>query len=392
MMMEDKPENKKITLEETIEEIRKDFPLLKEKIYFNSCSCGLLNIRVKSAIQEYIELWNRKGSPWDIWLNKIEDLRALFARFIYSEKEEIAISFSASSAINAVASSFNYKSRNEIILSDLEFPTVIYIWLAQKNRGAIIKRIYSKEYKIEPEQFYNKISNNTLIIPLTYLCYKNGYKLEIEEITEYAHKNGALTFIDGYQILGTEDINVKKLDVDFFVSGSLKYLLGSSGIAFLYVKKELIEKLKPIYTGWFAQKKPFAFDTENFEYAPSAKRFESGTPSFSSVYTTFEGIKIIQEIGIENISNRIKALSSYLIEGLQNLNLKVYTPENPKRRGPLVVFEAKSPEKTVKMLEENNIITSFRGKGVRVSLHFYNTIDEIDILLRTLKKNISCII
>jgi len=389
--MEDKSVMKNIPLDDSIEEIRNEFPLTREKIYFNSCSKGLLSNRVASSLEEYVESWKTEGSPWENWMGKLEELRSLFAGMIGAEEDEVAITYSASTAISAVASSFDYKIRNEVLLGDLEFPTVVYIWFAQAKRGAFVKRIYSRSHRIEPEYYMSKLTENTLIVPLTHVCYKSGYKTDVTKITDNVHKYGAYVFLDSYQLMGTERINVRDLGIDFLVSGALKYLLGTSGLAFLYIRKELVENLEPVQTGWLAQKNPFDFDIERVEYALAARRFESGTPPIPAVFAALEGLKILDEIGMDTIKQRIESLTGYLLEGLQELKLKILTPLSRDERGPLVVFEAKEPEKTVLLLKENNIIASSRGKGVRISLHFYNTKEEIDVLLKVLGKNISSI-
>jgi len=367
--------------------IRNEFPLLKNKIYFNTCSQGLLSNRVRNSVNEYMDSWNREGSPWELWLEKYEELKELAATSIGADKEEIAITFCASAAINSIASCLNYTTKNEVLIGDLEFPTVIYIWIAQAQRGALIRRVYARNHRIEPEQYRQKITDNTLIVPLTHLCYKNGYKAKVKEIAGIAHENKAYLFLDSYQIFGTEAINVKELDVDFFVSGALKYCLGSSGLAFLYVKKDIIKQLEPVYTGWFAQQNPFAFDMEKWEYASSARRFESGTPAIPSVYAALEGLKFLNEIGFTAIQEKIEHLSGYLIDGLRNLELKIYTPFEKELRGPLVVFESGNPEKIVNILLDEGIITSSRGKGIRIALHFYNTKEDADTLLKVLQKH-----
>jgi len=260
------------------EGIRAQFPVFQNKIYLNSCSQGALGKPVEASLLEHIRSWHEQGSPWDRWVEEYENARVAFARFIGATPDEVAVLPSASAGINSVASALDFGKRRKVVMGEFEFPTMGQIWLAQQRRGAEIEFLEARDGRICPDCYSRAIDGRTLIVPLTQVCFMNGFRSDVTSIVKRAHERGALVMLDGYQDCGTRPIDVKALDVDFYVTGALKYLLCPSGIAFLYVRRDLITTLTPTITGWFAQQNPFAFDVKHFDPASTARRFEGGSP------------------------------------------------------------------------------------------------------------------
>jgi selenocysteine lyase/cysteine desulfurase len=190
--------------------------------------------------------------------------------------------------------------------------------------------------------------------------------------------------MDDYQDCGTRSVNVKSLDVDFYVSGTLKYLLASSGVAFLYVRKNLIRSLIPTISGWFAQAQPFAFDVKHLDLAEDARRFEAGTPPIPNIYAASAGIALLQEIGLENVSQQVRTLAEALIQGARGLGIRVKTPLDSV--GPLVVLQSSNVDAVIAKLAELNIVVSGRHDGLRISFHVHNTLDDVRQVLEALEK------
>lgn len=368
----------------SIQSIRSRFPIFKKKIYLNSCSQGALSDAVESAFHEYLKSWHEAGSPWDVWVQRYEEIRAQFARFINAETDEVAVVPSASAGINSVASAIDFKQRNKVIMGEYEFPTMGHIWLAQRERGAQIEFIDAVHDDISPEAYARVVDEKTAIVPVTHVCFKNGFRSDVTRIAKAAHAKGALVFMDDYQDCGTRPIDVKALDVDFYVAGTLKYLLGPPGLAFLYVKKELASKLTPTISGWFAQKNPFAFDPKNLDLAPSARRFEAGTPPIPNLYAASAGISLLQEIGMEEVAEQVGKLAKALITGAREMGIHVKTPLRSK--GPLVVLKSTGVDEVIGRLAARNIIVSGRHDGLRISFHVHNTLDDVREVLGALKE------
>jgi selenocysteine lyase/cysteine desulfurase len=368
-----------------IESARAHFPIFKNKIYLNSCSQGALSDAVEASLEAHIHSWHEDGSPWDRWVEEYEAARTAFARFIGAAPGEVAVVTSASAGINSIASALDFGKRRKVVMGEFEFPTMGQIWLAQERRGAEIEFLTAQNGKICPDCYSRAIDDQTLIVPLTHVCFMNGFRSEVAPIVKQAHERGALVMLDDYQDCGTRPIDVKALDVDFFVSGALKYLLCPSGIAFMYVRPELISSLTPTITGWFAQQNPFAFDVKHFDPATTARRFETGSPSLPHAYAATAALKLLDDFGREKIAQHIKSLTRALIDGARDLKIKVKTPAESV--GPLVVLQMKDSDAMVKKMAAENIVVSNRMDGLRVSFHLYNTLDDVHAVLGQLEKN-----
>jgi selenocysteine lyase/cysteine desulfurase len=374
----------------SISAIRSQFPVFERKVYLNSCSQGALSKRVEAAFGEYLHSWHEHGSPWDLWIGKYEEARGIFARFIGAEADEVALVASASAGVNSIASALSFGERRKVILGEFEFPTMGHIWLSQARRGAEIAFIDADHERITVEAYDRAIDRKTLIVPITHVCFRNGFRSPVNEVTRIAHDRGALVLLDDYQDSGTRQVDVKAMDLDFYVSGTLKYLLGPPGLAFLYVRKSLALSLVPSITGWFGQANPFAFDVKLLEPAPNARRFQAGTPAIPPVYGASEGVRLLQEIGLRNVSQHVGMLTTALMKGARELGIRAKTPADSV--GPLVVLQAKDSDALVKIFGESGIVVSNRHDGLRISFHVYNTLDDVKAVLGLLERNIALLV
>jgi selenocysteine lyase/cysteine desulfurase len=373
-----------------VQEIRCRFSIFKRKIYLNSCSQGPLSGAVQAGLEDFMASWHEHGSPWDLWLNRYEEARTAFAQFINASPGEVAIVNSVSAGINGIASALNFHERKKIVIGEFEFPTMGHVWLGQRDRGAEVQFVNAEGNTIPAANYEELIDRNTCIVPLTHICFKNGFRSEVNAITQIAHRCGALVMLDDYQDCGTRPIDVKAMDLDFFLTGTLKYLLGPPGLAFMYVRKELISSLVPTVTGWFGQANPFAYDPKLFELSLTARRFESGSPSVPNVYAALPGFQLLQEVGMDNVAGQIKALTQSLLSSARDLGICAKTPVDST--GPLVVLQCNDSTLLVKKLAESDIVASNRHDGLRISFHVYNAMDDVKAVVDVLKKNIDLMV
>ena len=373
-----------------IQNIRSRFSIFRRKIYLNSCSQGPLSDAVQAGLENFISSWHEQGSPWELWVNRYEEARTAFAQLINASPDEVAIVTSASAGINSIASALSFQERKKVVMGEFEFPTMGHIWLAQRARGAEVKFVGAEGNCIPAVNYEKMVDRHTLLVPLTHVCFKNGFRSEVNAITQIAHRSGALVMLDDYQDCGTRSIDVKGMGLDFFVTGTLKYLLGPPGLAFMYVRKRLISSLVPTLTGWFAQTNPFAYDPQTIDLSPTARRFESGTPSVPNVYGAVPGFELLREIGMENVASHIKSLAQSLLHSAVDLGNRAKTPADSA--GPLVVLPSKDSTLLVQKLEENGIVASNRYDGLRISFHVYNTMEDVKAVVEVLKKNIDLLV
>src|SRR6202045_532793 len=371
-------------------EIRSRFPIFERKIYLNRWSQGAVSDAVQTGLEDYIASWHEQGSPWETWVDHYEAARTAFAQFINASADEVAIVTSASAGINSIASAFSFRDRNKVVMGEFEFPTMGHVWLAQRARGADVQFVRADGNGIPAVKYGKMIDRKTLIVPVTHVCFKNGFRSHVNAITQMAHQAGALVMLDDYQDCGTRPVDVKAMDLDFYVTGTLKYLLGPPGLAFMYVRKDLISTLVPTVTGWFAQTNPFAFDPQHIDLSPTARRFESGSPSVPNVYAAVPGFQLLREIGMENVASHIRKLTQSLLNCALDLGIRAKTPSDSA--GPLVVLQSTDSNLLVQKLAESDIVASNRHDGLRVAFHVYNTLDDVKAVVEILKKHINLLV
>jgi len=369
----------------TVEEFRGRFPILGRRVYVNSCSQGALSTGVEAALREFIESWHAGGSPWERWVDEVEHLRTLVAATIGADEAEVAIMPSASVAIAAIATSLPFQPpRRKVVLGEFEFPTMAHAWLAQQPRGAEVVWARAHGDALPLDAYEAAVDERTCIVPVTHVCFRNGYRLDIPRLVALCRERGAYVFLDDYQHTGTAPLDVHALGVDFMVTGALKYLLGPAGIAFLYVRRALIERFMPLVTGWFGRANPFAFAPDCLDWSPTARRFEAGTPPVPNAYAAAAGIKLLQAVGFDTIDGQVRFLVNRFASGACARGLPLVTPADPSRRGPLAVIRCRDAADVVRRLDGRGIIASARGDGLRVSFHAYNNEQDVDAVLDAL--------
>ena len=369
-----------------IQEIRSRFKIFRSRIYLNTCSQGALSDAVEAGFNDYIASWHEQGSPWETWVERYEEARSALAQFINAHPDEVAIVTSVSAAINGVASALNFRERRKIVMGEFEFPTMGQIWLGQRVRGAEVQFAKADGNSISAVAYEKLVDRDTLIVPLTHVCFKNGFRTDVSTIAQMAHNAGALVMLDDYQDCGTRRVDVKTMNLDFYVTGTLKYLLGPPGLGFLYVRKELIPALAPTVTGWFGQANPFAYNPQHFELSPTARKFESGSPSVPNVYGAMPGFRMLDKIGMESVANHVESLAQALLNRVRELGIQAKTPAGSA--GPLVVLQCRDSALMLQALAQSGIVSSNRFDGLRISFHVYNTLDDVNAVVEVLKKNL----
>jgi selenocysteine lyase/cysteine desulfurase len=362
------------------ETLRREFPVLTRKTYLNSGSyCALAN-EVKAAFEAYLDDRLLVGANWDLWITKNEAVRALTASLLRALPDEIAVTASVSAGLNALASALDFSGpRNKVVLSDFEFPTNAQIWHAQEPRGARVVHVpRAADGYIPLEMFEKAIDENTQLVAVTHVCFRNGAKLDIPGIVRLAHAKGARVLVDCYQSVGSVDIDVKAWDVDFAVGGMLKYLLGTAGIGFMYVRDTLVASLLPTNSGWFAQAQITAMDITANRPAPNARRFEAGTPPVVNCYAAEAGLRMLLRVGPPAVERRISALTRRCMERLAEIGWPSVTPTPDERRGATVALPSRDSACLTAELLKRDIVASHRDANVRASFHFYNNEDDVD--------------
>jgi selenocysteine lyase/cysteine desulfurase len=372
---------------ESIDKIREQFPVTRNKVFLNHAAQSPLPKPVAEAVRKYVEDFSNFGDTSMEWN---DGGKPLFAKLIGAKKEEIAFIENTSVGMNIAASVLKYPPGSKIVTTDLEYPSVVYPWL-RRSLGVKVHYVKNVDGKILLEDVEKAVDDKTVAIAVSHVEYVNGFRNDLRALSEIAHKHGAYLIVDAIQSAGAIPIDVKRDNVDFLATACYKWLLSPPGAGYLYVKEELIEKFEPPFVGW-ASVKPEVFETIDFwdiwslRLSETASRFEVGSPSFISLMGAAEALKMLLNFGIKNIEERILKLTEYAIEAIKNLALELLTPEEKEYRSGIVLFKIHKPQELVTKLRQKGIVVSARAHGIRVSPHFYNTEDEIERLIEEVKK------
>ncbi|MEV4803222.1 aminotransferase class V-fold PLP-dependent enzyme [Nonomuraea sp. NPDC049421] len=357
-------------------QFRAEFPSLDGSVHLASCSQGALSSRLAYALQEIGHSLREEGAPWGTWMGQVERARERFARLIGAEPGEVAVLSCASEAAFQAASSLDWARRPGIVTTDLEFPSIAHVWLAQQQRGAQVRVVADSGEQVAAEAYEELIDESAGLVSVPLHTYRNGARLPVEDVVRLAHEQGARVFVDAYQGAGVTPIDVRRLGCDYLVSGSLKYLLGLPGIAFLYVRGGLEQQRAPELTGWFGRTQPFAFDPRLLDFPGDARRFETGTPPIPSAYAANAGFDLIERIDLHDVRLHVSELVDELAERLAAEGVKVASPAGA--RGPQVAIADDAPDRLAAALAERRIWTAPRGDLLRLSFHYYNDRSDVD--------------
>lgn len=367
-----------------VKKIRSHFPIVNKVCYMNHAVQGPLPESSQRLMIEYIETLNDSLKR----TVDVEEFRKTFSRLICSSTDEIALIPNTSTGLNIACDSLNYLKNDNVVVTDLEFPSVVYPWLRRKI-GVDVRYVENREGTIVLDDFEELVDDETVAVVVSHVEYSNGFRNNLREIADIAHDHGAYLIVDAVQSVGALKIDVKRLEVDFLTASSYKWMLGPSGAGFLYVKNELIDELEPAYVGWASVNQDMfenigLWDNKRLDLNDKASRFEVGEASIVSLIGANESMNLLINIGTENVESRILNLTKRLIDSLKEANIKLNTPDLEEHRSGIINFSVGDPMKVSEKLLSNRMVVSVRADGIRVSPHFYNTKDEIDDFLEVL--------
>ena len=358
--------------------------MVERRSYLISASLGPISTRARTQLEAYLDAWASKGAPDEVWGEDIFPamgrLKRSFAALAGCDQDELAITTNISIALSTIASCLDFRGRPKVILSELDFPTDGHVWLAQRSRGVEIEWLRSPDGLTIPLDAYDRaIDDRTALVMVNRVLYRSSALLDAKEVCRIARERGAYSFVDDYHGIGIVPLDLHDLGCDFYTAGVLKWLCGGPGLAFLYARRDLLPSLEPQVTGWFATAEPFSFDTEHLAYHPTARRLEHGTPPAPVVFIAQGGLDVISEVTPERIRARQGELTDHVIARAEGFGLPVRTPRDREARGG-VVNVGVGPEagKICHALLERDVCTDFRGDGLRISPHFFNSEADID--------------
>jgi selenocysteine lyase/cysteine desulfurase len=368
--------------------LRDEFPIFRHAIYLNSCSLGALSRRSRARVGEYLDLWERRGaSAWyDVWWAALGELRERYGGVIGAPPGAVALHANISSALGAVAEALDYRRRPKVVVTSLDFPTIAYQWLAKASEGVEVEVVESPDgIHVPLERIAHAVDGRTCLVATSHVFFTSGAIQDVSALAEIAHRRGALLLVDGYHAAGQLPVDAPQLDADFYCAGGLKWLLGGSGIAFLYVRPDLVGELNPRTTGWFAHREQFRFDPRELVPHDDARRFEAGTPGMAAVYAQLGGLDVLDQLGPAAVRRTTMALTEDLIDRARDAGLEPRVAASPETRSGIVMLRSADPAGDVRRLADARVIVDERPGHVRVSPYFYNVPDDYLALVELLK-------
>ncbi len=366
---------------------RRLFPVFEHRTYMNSCSQGALGEPVRGAMESYMDGMDEFGSLWETWAGKQEEVRELLAQALGATPAEVAVTPSASAAVSSIASALIASgTRRKVVTTSLEFPTIGQIWHAQAPYGVTVEHVRADDtHHLDPEAIAAAIDDDTALVSVTHVCYRNGAMTDVRRIIDLAHERGVPVLVDAYQSGGSYPIDFHALGADFLVGGCLKYMLGMPGVGFGLVNAATTSELVPTVTGWFAARDIFSMDIYAYDPAKDARRFEGGTPTVPSLYAAAAGLRLLLEVGIEASWARSNALHGALRSGIAEIGGRVVTPADA--HGAMLAVASTDDHALVDAMAQDRVVVSCRDGNVRISPHFYNTDDDVERVLASLRAN-----
>ncbi len=366
-----------------LDQIRELIPTSKKYVYLNHSACAPLPVPVVEAQRNYIEQRSLEAeAAYESWVEHAEETRKLVAQFINARPEEIAFLKNTTEGINLVAHMLDYEKGDNVVTTDLEFPSNYVPWLDLRRKGVEFRVVKNRNGRLLLEDFEKAINDNTKCLAVSHVEFAAGVKNDLKALGDLCQEHDAYFFVDPIQSLGALDMDVEKTPMDFFSCACYKWLMSELGISIFYIRKELLSHFHPPFIGWFSLRDYMnyeEFDKENPEIADTARKFEGGNLNFYGIHTLNASIRFLNTF--PRREERVMELSTYLMDRLEKEGFTIQTPEE---HAGIVNFKMDNAKDVVEYLKKRNIIVSSRAGGIRVSAHFWNTTDELDELLKAL--------
>jgi cysteine desulfurase/selenocysteine lyase len=370
------------------ESIRSLFPVTRNYIYMNHAAVSPLSTRVRDAMGWLVEDVTAHGAVhWNDWCNTYDHARTSAARLVNAQPHEIAFMRNTSDGISAIANGIDWREGDAVVTNNVEFPSNIYPWMRlEKARGVKLLMSTERDGRIDSDDLLSLVDDRTRVIALSWVQFSSGFRSDLQRIGQFCRERNIIFFVDAIQGLGGLQLDVARDCVDAFAADAHKYLAGPEGVALLYLSDRIIDRVKPSVVGWMSVNQPEHHLDYDLSYREGALRFECGSLNTAGVYGLGAAIDLLLELGPEKIEEYLLGLGDYLASRLVERGYSVFGSRRAGETSAIVTctHEKHSPGTLYHLLREKKIITAPRVKRLRISPHFYNTRDEVDVLIEAL--------
>ncbi len=369
-----------MTLHDDLLQRRDDYPVLSRKTYLASHTLGAMHRRTRDRLAEYADLWAERGVvAWETWAPEVERVADLVGSLIGAPAGTTVMRQNVADLLGDLVVSLDWQGpRNRVVTSALEWPGSLHTWSQISRLGGepLVVPARPDGIAFDVQRMVDAIDERTLVVECSHVLFRTSTVVDLAPIIEKAHAVGALVIVDGYQAAGTLPVDVVALGADVYLGGSVKYLSGGPGNGWMHVNPELVDRLEPVTTGWFGQLAPFSFDPK-VSYAPGIRRFAGGTPGVPAAYAAEPAYAALAEIGMSRVRERSVSMTQPLLEAALERGFTVRSPHDPAQRGGHVTIDPGDSARVHDALIARGTVVDHRpGVGIRVSPHFYNSLDE----------------
>jgi selenocysteine lyase/cysteine desulfurase len=371
-----------------VEQYRREFPVTKKYIYLDHAGIAPLSLRVKTAIETLLEEYTEGAAfHYTRWMQRAVEVRKICAQLVNAGADEIAFIRSTSHGLSLVAEGMDWQSGDNVLFFERDFPSNIFPWINLKSKGVEARAIPSRGGRVLFEEIERLMDARTRLISISSVLFSNGFRTDLKQLGELCRRKGVLLCVDAIQSLGIIPMDVRAFHIDFLAADAHKWLLGPEGIGIFYCRKELAQTLRPSLVGWKSAQNEFDFDHPVLRFKNDALRFEEGSQNLMGIFGLGAAIELLLEVGIENIEKHVLDLGDHIIEEAGKRDFEIMTPINREERGGnITIGGGFDPEAAREALRERGIMVNVRGGGLRLSPHFYNTVEEINAVFESLDR------
>jgi cysteine desulfurase/selenocysteine lyase len=369
-----------------VRELRKLFPVVEHWTYLYNGSIHPCPRPVADAMRSFLHQWECDGrEAWPPVWQAFCRLREKFAKLIHADARNIVITESTTAGINLAAQILRPQPGQNVVVTDLDFMTNTYTWLVS-HPEVELRFVPGKAGKIFVEDLATRVDGNTAAASICAVTVGSGYRCNLAEVYEVTARHNVPLMVDASQALGVIDVNVRNPAIDFLASTASKWLMGPTGVGFLYLADRWLNAVPPA-AGWLSAANRNDWDLHHCRLHEDATRFQGGMLNLVGVVGALAALELIEQIGRDFIERRVRELTTYAMEELQALDVEIWTPRADDERAGIVFFRVpQSQELYAKLKAERICCGNFLG-GIRFDPNFYNTHEEIDRLVSVVRSH-----
>ncbi|QEH33916.1 putative cysteine desulfurase [Aquisphaera giovannonii] len=366
----------------------REFPVTRGWVYLDHAAVSPLPRRSGDVVRAWLEDQQGHGVVrWPEWGKKLEAARDAAARLIGADRAEIAFVNSTTQGIGLVAEGFPWRDGDNVVVPAEEYPSNVYPWMNLADRGVSVRLVPGRDGRIWPEDLAAAMDARTRVLAVSHVEFASGFRNDLDLLCELCHGRGVALFVDAIQGLGPLTLDVRKTPVDFLAADGHKWLLGPEGAGILHVRRDWIERLRPLGVGWHSVIGTFDAPELDFRLKPTAERWEGGSFNMPGIQGLGASLGLILEIGPEAVSARILDRAAAVRELAAGAGWRVVGSPRPGDVAGIVAIEQDGvdPAAAASAFREAGIVVSARRGRLRVSPHIYNDDDDLDRLRAALE-------